>query len=89
MPEESKLNDADIDQQSRKTAGQRKINALWEYTQSIIALSITGSKIYCGIKQIPSPDLTVAFTLVISIYLIRTNHNLVGGVGSKQPNEQR
>ena len=89
MPEQEKINDANIDQQSKKTAGQRRINAIWEYTQSIIALSITAANIYCGIKQIPSPNLQTAFTLVISIYLIRTNHHLIGGVGSKPLDQQR
>lgn len=81
--------DNTIEQQDKTKAGQRRINMIWEFTQGIIAISITFARIYCSIKQIPSPEITTAFILVASLYLIRTNHHLVGGTGAKGINEQR
>jgi hypothetical protein len=69
-------------QEDQVTKGQRAINKIWEVTQAIIALSVTAAKIYTAIFQIESPDLTNAFFLVVSMYLVRTNHQLIGGVKS-------
>lgn len=71
------------EQEDLVTAGQRKINILWETTQSVIAVGITGATIYCAIYGITSPVLNNAFFLVVSMYLVRTNHHLIGGVGPK------
>lgn len=73
----------------KKTAGQRRINMIWEFTQGIIAVSITAAKIYCSIHRIESPELTNAFFLIVSMYFVRTNHHLVGGVGTKEDNQSR
>ena len=89
QPEQGKINDANIDQQSKKTAGQRRINSLWEMTQTIMAISITFAMIYCGIKGINAPSINTAFVLVAAIYLVRTNHHRIGGSGSQTPNEER
>lgn len=63
------------------TRGQRKINLLWEITQALIALMITGAVIYQEImKGAISKDLSNAFFLVVSMYLVRTNHQRTGGV---------
>jgi hypothetical protein len=71
------------------TAGQRTINKIWEITQAIIAVSITAAKIYTAVYQIKSEDLTNAFFLVVSMYLVRTNHQLIGGIGHKPANQSR
>jgi hypothetical protein len=73
----------------KKTAGQRRINMIWEFTQGIIAVAITAAKIYCSINRIESPELTNAFFLIVSMYFVRTNHHLIGGVGSKEENQTR
>jgi hypothetical protein len=73
----------------KKTAGQRRINLIWEFTQGIIAVAITAAKIYCSISSIESPELTNAFFLIVSMYFVRTNHHLIGGVGSKEENQTR
>lgn len=78
-----------IAQQEKTSAGQRRINLIWETTQGIIAIGITSAKIYCSINGINSPELTNAFFLIVSMYFVRTNHQLVGGVGSKPTNAQR
>ena len=76
-------------QRDKTQAGQRRINMTWEFTQGIIAIGITGAKIYCSINKIDSPELTNAFFLIVSMYFVRTNHHLIGGVGTKQADEQR
>lgn len=73
----------------KKTAGQRRINLIWEVTQGVIAVTITAAKIYCSVNRIDSPELTNAFFLIVSMYFVRTNHHLVGGVGTKDDNQSR
>lgn len=70
-------------------AGQRRVNLIWEFTQGIIALSITAATIYTAINKIESDRLDNAFFLIVSIYFIRTNHQLIGGVGAKPVNQHR
>ncbi len=76
-------------QQDITKAGQRRINLIWECTQAVIAISITISVIYCAINKIESPVLNNAFFLVVSMYLVRTNHKLIGGVGEKPATDQQ
>lgn len=63
-----------------RTAGQRKINLLWEVTQAIIALSVTGATIYAALTGRDSRMLENAFVLIIGIYFVRMNHTKTGGV---------
>lgn len=62
------------------TAGQRRINIIWELTQSLIAVMITGSVVYIAINGIESDVLTNAFFLVVTLYFVRTNHTKTGGI---------
>jgi len=70
------------------THGQRKINLIWEVTQSIIALAVTSCVLYVAARLVldgSSKDaafllLSNAFFLVVSVYIQRTNHQKVGGV---------
>lgn len=71
------------------TSGQRRINLIWETTQALIALAITGSIIYNAINKINSDVLTNAFFLIVSMYFVRTNHQLIGGVGQKSRTQTR
>lgn len=71
------------------SAGQRRVNLIWEFTQAIVAISITWAVIYCSIKNVGSEVLTNAFFLIVSMYFVRTNHQLIGGVGAKPANQQR
>jgi hypothetical protein len=70
-------------QEDLVTAGQRRVNLIWESTQGLIALFTTGAMIYCSVKSIESPNLVNAFFLIIGFYFSRTNHAAIGGVGSK------
>lgn len=70
------------------TAGQRRINILWELTQAIVAIMVTGFTLYVAATLAISGSgdvaafllLSNAFFAVITAYLTRTNHTKTGGV---------
>ena len=64
-------------------AGQRKVNLIWEYTQSFIAGIVTVAYIYAQIMSIESAGLANACFLIVGFYFSRTNHAAIGGVGAK------
>jgi len=75
-------------QEDLVTAGQRKINLIWEYTQSFIAISVVITTMIAGIVsmvydiQIPTV-ISIAFGMITGFYFSRTNHSAIGGVGPK------
>ena len=75
---------------ARQTAGQRRINILWELTQSLIAISVTLTTLYVSAELALAKEtaaallLSNAFFLVIGFYFGRTNHTRVGGVVSER-----
>ncbi len=83
------------------TAGQRRINLIWEFTQAYVAIIIvTGNvavSIYFAVSRIPITEypiiLSSSLFLVIGSYFQRTNHSAIGGIGPKinkaQPYEGR
>lgn len=73
------------EQEDITKAGQRKINMIWEVTQAVIAVTITFAMIYCEVKGIRSEIMSNSFFLIISMYFVRTNHRLIGGIGQKPP----
>ena len=98
MESEKSLSPTTTAQQDITTAGQRKVNLIWEYTQAIIALVVVFCTMIAAIIiifikpeiQIPT-ILSVAFGTVVGFYFSRTNHQAIGGVGPKpiQPYEGR
>ena len=80
-----------------KTAGQRRINVIWEVTQAIIALLVSGSTLWVaaslsirgGADMVTFGLLSNAFFLVIGFYFGRTNHSRQGGVGGDRMREDR
>lgn len=70
--------------EDRTTAGQRRVNLVWELTQAIIAMLIAGATVYAILNDIESAVLSSAFTLVIALYFVRTNHTKTGGVGGTE-----
>lgn len=66
------------------TAGQRRINIIWEITQSLIAVMITASVVFIAVNKIESDVLTNAFFLVVTLYFVRTNHTKVGGIAEAE-----
>lgn len=67
-------------EQDRHSEGQRAINRVWEYTQALVTIMITGAAIYCAVVKIDSDILNFAFVAIVSTYYARTNHTNVGGV---------
>ena len=67
-------------QEDMVTAGQRRINLIWEMTQAVVTILITCSAVFCAIYKIDADVLNFAFVAVISTYYARTNHTKVGGV---------
>lgn len=74
-----------------RSAGQRRVNLIWEYTQAFIAGTVvTTVLVVSGYQTINGPEpLKVAAygfligvaNLVIGFYFGRTNHQRTGGVG--------
>lgn len=90
---ESEATTAKNEEITLKTAGQRKINLLWEFTQTYLAvmlvtpISIVGSLL--AIRTGDVPDwLTILVGVVVGNYFARTNHAAIGGVGSKATDHQ-
>jgi len=77
-------------QEDLTTASQRKVNLIWETTQSIIAITVVIATMSVGvfgfltkgIMDIPN-SLAIAFGTVIGFYFSRTNHAAIGGIGEK------
>jgi len=67
----------------KRTAGQRRINMVWEATQATIALSVVAAVIYCALMQIESNSLVNMSYLIVGFYFGRTNHQRVGGIGGE------
>ncbi len=70
------------------TAGQRRINLIWEYTQAGLAVFvIVGYAVvvsWCTIygKEAPA-SLSLLTGHIVGFYFSRTNHASIGGVGPK------
>lgn len=69
-------------QQDITTAGQRKVNLIWESTQATIAIAAMGGYIAMVIHKIDIPNtLDHLLFVIVTFYFARTNHTRVGGVG--------
>ena len=66
-------------EQQRKTAGQRRINLVWEGTQAIVTLSVTAATIWTAIHGIESSILNNGFLVIVATYYTRTNHTKSSG----------
>lgn len=74
-------------EENRHSAGQRRVNIIWEVTQALIAVSVTCATLYVAASlALHSAEMAAflllsnAFFLVIGFYFGRTNHQRVGGV---------
>lgn len=87
--EGSTLAPTTTEQEDVVTAGQRRINLLWEITQSVIAIGvvfITMIKAYTLPTNASVPTvMAVTLGAVIGFYFARVNHEAIGGVGRKPP----
>ena len=75
-------------EENRHSLGQRRVNIIWEVTQGIIAMAVTGATLFVA-SSLAVKDtgqtaafllLSNAFFLVVGFYFGRTNHQKVGGV---------
>ena len=80
-------------QQDLTTTGQRKINLIWEVTQATVAILVVTANILVWIAASlrattnPLPEgLQNALFLIVGFYFSRTNHEAIGGIGTK-PNQ--
>ena len=73
---------AKVDEQAKKTIGQRRINFLWEATQAIIAISVSLTTLSVCASLILKGEVSTGaflllsnvFFLVVGTYFQRTNH---------------
>lgn len=80
-------------QEDLTKAGQRLINVMWERTQQVIAMAVTGVTLaVCGyLVSMGNPDIALmafsllsnVFFLVVGTYFQRTNHTKSGGIPDK------
>jgi len=89
IPPERSVAPTTTSEQDLRTAGQRRINLIWEYTQALIALVIVTANIAYIFTLIFVGETTQAaiqaagllanaFFLVIGFYFGRTNHARIG-----------
>lgn len=77
-----------------QSAGLRKVNLIWEYTQSFIAISVVLFTMIAGVyamvygKDIPS-IISVAFGMVTGFYFSRTNHPSIGAAPARKSPEEK
>lgn len=72
------------EQEDMVTAGQRRVNLVWEYTQAAIAVTVTLGMIFVPLFHgVHNSTLENAFFLIVGFYFSRTNHTAIGGIGRK------
>ena len=97
MPDQPSMAPTTTVQQDLVTHGQRRINLLWEITQSLIAIEVTIATLFVSAKLSLSGQgqsaafllLSNAFFLVIGFYFGRTNHQRQGGIGPHNQDQGR
>ncbi len=79
-------------QEDLTTAGQRRVNLIWEYTQAVIAIFVVVASVIsaiCSAYQGKEVSAFLAFICgnVVGFYFSRTNHAAIGGIGDKASNK--
>jgi hypothetical protein len=85
-------------QQDLTLSGQRRVNLIWESTQSFLSISVVLANMIVAVYDGLTPTcglntgrchtdfpvvLSSALFLIIGFYFSRTNHAAIGGIGSK------
>ena len=92
MPDQPAVAPTTTVQQDLTTAGQRRVNLIWEYTQSFVTIVVVLANMIVavinGVKAAGVPSehpaiLSSALFLILGFYYSRTNHAAIGGVGPK------
>jgi hypothetical protein len=85
-------------QEDLTTAGQRKVNLIWEYTQAAVAVAVVVANMTVGTAQglgmvaegFAFPViLSSSLFLIVGFYFSRTNHAAIGGIGFKPTEEYK
>jgi len=86
---------ASRDQLAKRTAGQRRINTVWEVTQGVLAVSVVETALYVAanlalgpqadVRQIGLVMLASLANLVVGFYFGRTNHARIGDEPRARP----
>lgn len=87
-------------EQNLRTAGQRRVNLIWEYTQALIAAGVVIANIIYAFALLfvdnvssnavqASGLLANAFFLVIGFYFGRTNHARIGDTVKREGLDDR
>ncbi len=84
-------------QQDLTLAGQRRVNLIWEYTQSAVTfIVVLTNMIVAGANALYHPGteldhhpviLSSSLFLILGFYYSRTNHAAIGGMGAKPVGE--
>ena len=90
------LSPTTTEQDDLTTAGQRRVNLIWEFTQAFIAIVVILCNMIVGvIYAINGRDeatyplvLSSSLFLIVGFYFSRTNHQAIGGTG-KKPTPQK
>jgi hypothetical protein len=85
------IESAGLEETALRSAGQRRVNILWEITQALIAVSVSATTLFVAATLAIRQDLmgaflllSNAFFLVVGFYFGRTNHQKSGGVGGNE-----
>ena len=102
QPQEVPVPPTTTTQEDLVTAGQRKVNLIWEYTQSAVTILVVLANMVvatyhglnvsnAGVVDSHPVILSSALFLILGFYYSRTNHTSIGGVGAQpfQPYEGR
>jgi hypothetical protein len=96
MDEQQPLTPTTTAQQDITTAGQRRVNMIWEVTQAVIAITVVAATMGTATFQVLKNDMSqiptifsFAFGTIVGAYFQRTNHTLIGGIGPKLPGATR
>lgn len=93
------------EQEDMVTAGQRRVNIIWEKTQRFIALGVTVATLLINMfitvaatifraelsvtQLIGVTNLNALSMLITGFYFARTNHTNIGGIGRKVQDQTR
>lgn len=82
------------EQEDMVTAGQRKVNLIWEYTQAFIAILTVIVSLVAALWAMSQNREVSAFLSfiagnVVGFYFSRTNHQAIGGTGRKANIDQK
>ena len=84
-------------EQGLRSAGQRRVNIIWEATQAVIAVGVSAFTLYVSSSLVLKDStqtaafllLSNAFFLVVGFYFGRTNHQRTGGIGGDRVVDSR